>query len=287
MMNREPNALNTQTAPPAAPIAARTSPAAGVSAPSQSALSRIRSVKECISREERKQRFSVILLNGLVWFASLIFTAATWGLAAILYLVGKGTAWFLSEFNVRRLQSLGCAVSERQFPEVASAIKEVCEQFQVAQIPRVLVINVSATNAFAVKSARHKVIVLLSQTLEGVLDKPAELRFLLAHEMAHIVLDHGFRGVFEIMKPAAYKAPRELTCDNCGVAAAGSLDSAKTVLKRLGAGNELYGRLREEVLIEEADYIYSGLSGWLLKRHLKYPPLGKRILNVTKFATQA
>jgi Zn-dependent protease with chaperone function len=41
--------------------------------------------------------------------------------------------------------------------------------------------------------------------------------------------------------------------------------------------------LDDESLVSEARYIYSGLSGWLLKQHLTHPPLGKRIENVTQF----
>jgi hypothetical protein len=42
--------------------------------------------------------------------------------------------------------------------------------------------------------------------------------------------------------------------------------------------------LSESYLAEEARYIYSGITGWLLKRYLKYPPLGKRMTSVEEFA---
>ncbi|HEY2952902.1 MAG TPA: hypothetical protein VGK40_09980, partial [Verrucomicrobiae bacterium] len=54
-------------------------------------------------------------------------------------------------------------------------------------------------------------------------------------------------------------------------------------LKRLGIGNPLVNRLNETYLVSEANYIYSGLTGWLLKQYLTYPPLGRRLLNVTEF----
>ncbi len=57
------------------------------------------------------------------------------------------------------------------------------------------------------------------------------------------------------------------------------------MLKRLGVGNKLYSRLNEGYLQEEARYIYSGITGWLLKQYLTYPPLGKRIANITQFCT--
>lgn len=51
----------------------------------------------------------------------------------------------------------------------------------------------------------------------------------------------------------------------------------------VGVGNALHKRLDEDFLISEADHIHSGLTGWLLKQYLTYPPLGKRIANLNDF----
>ena len=243
----------------------------------------VQSLKECISREEKSKRFGVAVVNFFIWLILAILVLASWGIILLLY----GLTWainsMLSEYNVRKLQALGTAARPEQFPEIWEALTLLCEKFGVGKLPRVIVVNESEVNAFALKFARKRVVVMLSKTLEGVIDKPDELRFFLGHEIAHILLDHGARGVFELHKPAAYKAARELTCDNCGCAAAGNLEAAKNALKRLGIGNRLLDRLNDQFLVAEAEYIYSGLTGWLLKRQLTYPPLGKRIQNVTEF----
>lgn len=119
--------------------------------------------------------------------------------------------------------------------------------------------------------------------LEGIIDQPAELRFLIGHELAHLVLDDTMGGKFLIYRPAAFKAAREFTCDNCGCAAAGDVSAAKTALKRLCVGNKMHHRLNEQFLEAESKYIYSGLTGWLLKQYLTYPPLGRRLANVREF----
>ena len=157
------------------------------------AASRVRSVKACVSKEEKKKRFGVALLNLLVWAVLVLLAIGTMGIIVIFYVLGLSIRWLLSEYNVRKLQALGTSANAEQFPEIAQALHDVCSQYGVKEIPKVIVLNVSETNAFAVKFARKKVIVLLSQTLEGILNRPAELRFILAHELAHIVLDHGAR----------------------------------------------------------------------------------------------
>jgi Zn-dependent protease with chaperone function len=248
-------------------------------------LERISSIKECISAEERKKRFGVSLVNGLVWLVLLLLLISTFG----IIFVGYAVVWIINrifaEYNVRKLMVYGTTAAADQFPEIAHALNDVCNRFEVKEQPRMIVINDSSLNAFAVKFAKKKVIVLLSETLEGILDKPAQLRFIVGHELAHLVLDHGARGHFEIYKPASYRAAREMTCDNAGIVSAGDLENAKIMLKRLGVGNKLYNRLNEGYLQAEARYIYSGITGWFLKQYLTYPPLGKRIANITQFCT--
>lgn len=250
-------------------------------------LSRVHSVAECISAEERRGRLGVVLVNGFLLFVFAIFVLASFGIILLFALVGWGISHSFSELNVRKLQAFGTAASDSQFPQIRTALKAICAQLQIREIPTVIIINASETNAFALRFARKKVIVLLSQTLEGVLDKPEELRFILGHELAHLVLDHGLRGIFERFKPVAYRAARELTCDNCGCVAAGNLESSKNMLKRLGVGNELYGQLNESALIAEARYLNSGFNGWLLRQSLTHPPLGKRIANISTFCNEA
>ena len=250
----------------------------------QRSLRVIQSIDECVSPEERRRRLMVALSSGLAWFVLLLLAIAFF-VAIPIVVAGWILNWLLSEYHVRRLQALGTTASPEQFPEVAAAMAEVCRQFQLVAVPPVIILGHEQMNAFAIRFARKKVVVLLSKTLEGVADHPAELRFILGHELGHILLDFSWRGRFEIYKPAAYRAAREMTCDNCGCAAAGELPAAKHALKRLVAGNLLVDRLNEDYLQAEADHLYSGFTGWLLRRYLTYPPLGRRLQGVTEFAS--
>jgi Zn-dependent protease with chaperone function len=243
----------------------------------------VTSIKKCISREERKKRTSAILVNLLLWLVLGLLVISSFGILLVFWFIGWVINRLLSEYNVRKLQAVGTIATADQFPEVARSLSEICEQFAVKQFPKVIILNSSEVNAFALRFARKKVIVLLSQVLEGIIDQPGQLRFILAHELAHMVLDDSFAGKFLIYRPASFKAARELTCDNYGCAGAGDLESAKTALKRLGVGNKLFPRLSEQFLEVEAKYIYSGITGWLLKQYLTYPPLGRRLSNVTSF----
>ena len=258
----------------------------GVATPAAGPLASVRTVAQCISPEEKKRRLGVFLINGFIWALLAIFVVSTMGVILLFYGIGWVINRLLAEYNVRKLQAMGVTATPRQFPEVDRALREVCDHFGIADPPRTIILNSGEMNAFAIRFARKKVLVLLSPFLEGTLDKPAELRFVLGHELGHTMLDHSFRGAFLIYKPAALKAARELTCDACGCAAAGDLESSKTALKRVVAGNELHQRLDEADLAAQSDAIYAGLTGWLLKQYLTYPPLGKRLASITRFFEQ-
>jgi Zn-dependent protease with chaperone function len=241
-------------------------------------------IHDCVSTEERKASVGAILLSIVVWLGLGFFLLGTMGFILIFYALAWLVNWVAAEYNVRKLQAMGTAVTAGQFPEVTQALAAVCQLYGVKQPPRVIIINVSQLNAMAIRFARKRVIVLFSQTVEGMLEKPAELRFILGHEMAHLLLDQTFGGKLLIMRPAAFRAGRELTCDNAGTAAAGEEQAAKDALKRLAVGNYLYPRLDDAELAAESAYIYSGLTGWILKQYLTYPPVGKRVANVMAFA---
>jgi Zn-dependent protease with chaperone function len=245
--------------------------------------SRVTSVKQCVSRDEKKKRSSAFLVSGIIWLVIAIFVILSRGSLLVLWFIGWAINRLLAEYHVRKLQAVGTAATADQFPEVARALSEICQQFSVKSQPKVIILNSSEVNAFAIRFARKKVIVLLSETLDGIIDEPGQLRFILAHELCHLVLDDSFWGKFLLYRPASFKAARELTCDNCGAAAAGDLANAKTALKRVGVGNKLYPRLNEKFLEVEARYIYSGITGWFLKQYLTYPPLGRRLTNVASF----
>jgi Zn-dependent protease with chaperone function len=248
-------------------------------------LENVTSFSQCVSGEERKQRFGVTATNLFLWALIIILTVVSAGSLLLIL----GISWIvnslLSGYHVRRLQALGATVSPEQLPQVHQALIEVCSRFGVAHPPRVIVVSSGETNAFAVKFARKKVILILSELLEGIIDQPAELRALLGHELCHTVLDHGSRGTFEMYKPARYKSARELTCDNAGfVAGGGSLENANALIKKLCVGKVLYRSLSEAALVEEALDIYAGFVGWLVGRHLTHPPAGARLKNLQEFA---
>jgi Zn-dependent protease with chaperone function len=240
-------------------------------------------VKLCLSPEERRKRLLNDFINFLLWAGIIYMVVDSYGGMLITFLFLLLLRRILAELLVRRLQAVGAAVSERQFPEIRNALRDVCEYLGVEKEPRVVILGISEVNALAIGYAKRRVIVLFSGTLTGILDKPEELRFVIGHEIGHHLLDFGLRRHIEIMTLPSFKAAREMTCDNIGHYVSGDLEQSKRLIRRLAVGHRLESRLDEEHLMEESDDVYSGFFGWLFKLTFTYPTVGKRIENLIEF----
>lgn len=242
-------------------------------------VANVSSFSDCVSSLEKKHRLGVYLVSGLILIAMLI----AWPILLVA-LIGWLVSLITAECQVRKIQALGVTVSERQLPTVYQAYLDVCRRFGVTGGCRVVVINQSASNALALRIARKHVVVLFSQMLEGVIDNPAQLRSLLAHELCHLELSSGWRRMFQLYQPAQFRQGRELTCDNAGYAACESAEDTKNLLRKLCVGNTLFPLLSEQALVTEAQQIEAGITGWFVRRHLSHPPVGTRLTNIDAFA---
>ncbi len=247
-------------------------------------MTEVSRIQQCISKAEKKARGTIYLMNGLIWLALAVISVLTMG----AFLVPIAIAWLArqiwAEFHARSLIATGLTVDEEQFPEIHAAMTEVCERFGVDHHPQVVIVNHPMDNAFAVKFANRKMIVLLSDILEPLIENPAELKFILGHEMGHVLLDFGPGSWFFLYKSAPFKAARELTCDNVGMICSKSAKASVNVLKQLAVGNKLRDRISVKSTILESRHIYSGITGWFIKQYLTYPPIGHRIENLKEFS---
>lgn len=250
----------------------------------------IQSFSDCISDLERKNR--TVLISLLLWLSTgIIFIGMLISddlnlfiFYFVLGVVGYGIKALVGEYEARMIRAIGARVTPDQFPEIHEASEEVRQRFGVTEDIPIVIVAVSSVNALAIRFARKKMIVLFSEMVTAVKDNPEQLRFFLAHEMCHCVLDHGPRRFLELYKPAKFKRGRELTCDNAGVVAAGSAAESSAALAKLAVGKDLWGKLNAHAMEEDAREIMSGFTGWLLGRYLTHPPCGERVRNVSEFA---
>lgn len=251
---------------------------------------RITSFRQCTSRVEKKQKLMLVLLNSLLWpvlaCVFVLLLIASMGLILIPLVFGWLVALLLAEYSVRKIQATGVTVTAEQLPEVWQASESIRQQFGYKHEPRIIILNHAQANAFAVKIARKKVIILYTELLDALADDPAELRFVLGHEYCHLALDFGWTRHFVKFKPVRFRYGRELTCDNAGVVAAGDFAAGVSALCKIIAGPRLAPQLDHAALVQQADELESGFAGWCVRNWLVHPPLGKRMDSVSEFAAE-
>ncbi|HEY1702731.1 MAG TPA: M48 family metallopeptidase [Trebonia sp.] len=163
-------------------------------------------------------------------------------------------------FNERafRLSYLASAVkvSERQFPHIYSLVRDGSYVLDLPEVPDVFVTQDPAVNAMAL-GKDHPFIVITTGLVN--LNDQEELRFVVGHELGHILSGHA---VYRTMllwlvqlagriawMPIGYIGLRaiiwgleewfrksELSCDRAGVLAGQDVDAAKRTLMKLAGG---------------------------------------------------
>ena len=189
-------------------------------------------------------------------------------------------------FMIGHLKGNGVQITEKQFPEVYRMIIEIAQSYHMKKIPDVFLIQSGGIlNAYATRFVGKNYIAIYSEIFSIVNQESAVLKFILAHEMAHIKRSHlqkRFWTILSVWVPflgSAYSRSCEYTCDNFGnaVAPAGS----KNGLVMLAAGRELYKQINIDQYLEDAEKNNSG-SVKFTGIFLSHPNLPKRIRNISK-----
>jgi Zn-dependent protease with chaperone function len=178
-------------------------------------------------------------------------------------------------FNERafRLSYLAGAVkvSERQFPHIHALVRDGAYILDLPEIPDVFVIQKPEVSAMAV--GRDHPFIIITTGLVNLHD-PEELRFVIGHELGHILSGHavyrtmllwliqlagriawlpigviGLRAIIWGLEEWFRKS--ELSCDRAGLLAGQDLDAARRALMKLAGGPHL-SELNPDAFREQA-----------------------------------
>jgi Zn-dependent protease with chaperone function len=236
-----------------------------------------------VYRNERPLLFIAFVLSTLFWGALVWFTHG--GLLVILpimfilYLFGQSAL-------VCHLKGAGALISDSQYPDIQKRVQFCRERTGLKYDPRVYIMNGNGVfNAFATGFLRKKYIVLLSEIIDGVEDKPDAMNFIIGHEMGHLDRKHLLYATY--LSPAlclpllgaAYSRAREYTCDGYGTLCC-TPESAQQGLALLAVGPRRFKTINmTEYLSQMRD-----TSGFWMSFHeliAGYPWLIKRCARVS------
>src|ERR1700744_6753792 len=177
-------------------------------------------------------------------------------------------------FNERafRLTYLAGAVkvSERQFPHIHELVRDGSYILDLPEVPEVFVIQSPLVNAMAL--GRAKPFIVITTGMVNLYD-PEELRWVVGHELGHILSGHAvYRTMLLILLQLATRVAwlpitiglsaiiwgleewfrkSELSCDRAGLLAGQDVDAARRALMKLAGGAQL-SELNPDAFREQA-----------------------------------
>ena len=178
-------------------------------------------------------------------------------------------------FNERALRLMFLAgavkVSERQFPHIYSLVRDGSYILDLSDVPECYVIQDPSVNAMAI--GKDRPFIVLTTGLVNLNDEE-ELRFVVGHELGHILSGHAvYRTMLLILiqlsvriawMPIGYLGLRaiiwgleewfrksEISCDRAGLLAGQDVDAARRALMKL-AGGPYLSELNPDAFREQA-----------------------------------
>ena len=205
----------------------------------------------------------------------------------LLFFVGY---CFAQSALVSYIQGTAVQITALQFPDLHQRIEACCQRLGLAQVPQAYLLQMGgAFNAFATRFLGNNFIVLYSDVVDALEDRPDAINFYIGHELGHIKRNH-LRWA-ALLAPAAllpllgaaYARAREYTCDRHGFHACDDLKSAQVGLAALAAGGKRWRQLSVSNYTAQAQQS----SGFWMSFHElvgDYPWLVKRMAVVRALA---
>ena len=230
---------------------------------------------------KEKIDFGICLVISVLIYVGLIVS-----MIGIIYIVGGVLIGLMIHgLLIGHLRGNAIRVTSRQFPEVLAATTELARKLEMP-VPTVYVLQSGgALNAFATRFIGRDFVVLYSDVLEvAYLQGEAAVRFIVAHELAHIKRGHLrwrwaiYPGLMVPFLGTAYSRACEYTCDSFGAYC--QPDGAVAGLLVLAAGGKLYRRVDTHEYCRQTDTDGGFWTSFaeILSTH---PNLAKRVLAVS------
>ncbi len=195
---------------------------------------------ELVYRNEKKLFRLMLLLSILFWtILAVILKTAILAYFAVFFLI----YCFMQSAVISHLKGTAVRISYSQFPDLKARVDACCERLGVQQVPEAYLLQMGGIfNGFATRFLGNNVIVLYSEVVDALEDKPDAINFYIGHEIGHIKRQHMRWAALLLpasvlpLLGAAYARAREYSCDRHGFHACDDSKSAQIGLAALAAG---------------------------------------------------
>ncbi len=230
---------------------------------------------------KEKLLFSMLLLlSSLFWLALLLGTV---GLVLVWVLMFFLFYLFAQSAFISYLKGTAVLITAQQFPDLHQRITACAAKLGMKEIPDAYLMHGNGVfNAFATRFLGRNFMVLLSDVVDALDERPESLNFYIGHELGHIKRDHLLwapvlfpAGMLPLIG-AAYSRAREYTCDRHGLVCCAGTEDACSGMAALAAGGKRWKTLNQKDYIGQSQ---SSSDFWMSLHELlgDYPWLVKRM----------
>ncbi len=231
--------------------------------------------------------FAIVLsISILFWILLLVGTLGMALVYAPFVFVGY---LFAQSGLIAYLKGTAIRITPSQFPDLHARLTACAERLGLSRAPDCYLLNgQGGFNAFATRFLGRDFVVLFSDVVDALEERPGAVDFYLGHEMAHIHRGHLrwrpvlLPGSLLPLLGAAYHRACESTCDRYGAACCSDPGDAAAAITALAAGEKRWKTLSVDDYVAQA-----GQSGgfWMSFHELvsDYPWLVKRVARVVAF----
>ncbi|WP_430462818.1 M48 family metalloprotease [Thalassolituus sp. LLYu03] len=233
---------------------------------------------ELVYKHEKKLFAIAAVISALCWLALVL---GTFGIMLVYVLLMYVFFIFAHSVFISYLKGTGVKITAEQYPDLHQALLSSCEKTGVKDVPDAYLLRTDFFNALATRFLGRHFIVLFTDVVDALADRPQAVNFYIGHELGHIHRKHLLWSSF--LFPAsllpllgtALRRAEEYTCDRYGVACCQDRDDVQAALAAIAAGDSRWQSLNAEAYVAQvADtrgfwMSFNELTGdypWLTKR---------------------
>ncbi len=233
---------------------------------------------DLVYKNEKRLFAIAALISGIFW---LLLIVGTIGIALIYLLLGYLFFLFAHSAFISHLKGTGVRITAQQYPDLHNSLIASCKKLGIEEIPEAYLLRTDFFNALATRFLGRNFLVLFTDVVDALEDRPEAVNFYIGHELGHIHRKHLLWSPF--LFPAsilpllgtALRRAEEYTCDRYGVACCDSREDVQAALAAIAAGNSRWKGINADAYVAQvADtngfwMSFNELTGdypWLTKR---------------------
>ncbi len=136
-----------------------------------------------IYKHEKSLFFITAVISALLW---LVLIGVSFGIALIYILLGYLFFLFAHSAFISHLKGSGVRISQDQYPDLHERLVKSCNKVGLKDIPEAYLLRTDFFNALATRFLGRHFVVLFTDVVDALEDRPGAIDFYIGHELGYI-----------------------------------------------------------------------------------------------------